>query len=104
MVSGQLSVVSCQWSVVSGQLSVVSCQWSVVSGQLSVAVVSGQWELPLRHDPARGEMFIALRPPQFCAVRSGTQVDWYSSVIFRSERRWSCATFRSINISPLAGS
>jgi hypothetical protein len=24
-------------SVVSGQLSVVSCQWSVVSGQLSVA-------------------------------------------------------------------
>ncbi|MCL1465779.1 hypothetical protein LAY41_15400 [Argonema galeatum A003/A1] len=36
LVSGQWSVVSCQWSVVSGQLSVVSCQLSVVSGQLSV--------------------------------------------------------------------
>ena len=33
VVSGQLSVVSCQWAVVSGQLSVVSCQWAVGSGQ-----------------------------------------------------------------------
>jgi hypothetical protein len=30
VVSGQLSVVSCQWSVVSGQLSVVSCQYLFV--------------------------------------------------------------------------
>jgi hypothetical protein len=43
VVSGQLTVVGCQWSVVSGQWSVVSGHWSVVSGQWSV--VSGQWSV-----------------------------------------------------------
>ena len=44
------------------------------------SVVSCQWSVPVRHDFASGEMFVACVPPLFRVVRrSGTQAAWYSS-------------------------